>query len=59
MNKVKTPLKVFAVRADENKVREAQKLGIDLGKLFRLALDVEILKFRGTCPTCSQKRKHV
>lgn len=51
------PLKNFGVRADEDKMVEAHFLKIDTGDLFRSALDREILKRKGQCPTCGQKRK--
>lgn len=54
MTKTK-PLKGFGVRADEKKMSEAEKLKIDIGDLFRHALDNEILKRKGKCPTCGAK----
>lgn len=52
------PLKGFGVRADGAKMEEAHKLGIDTGDLFRKALDAELLKRAGKCPTCGVKKRH-
>lgn len=49
------PLKSFGVRADEEKLRDAMSLGVDTGELFRHALDEELTKRKGKCPTCGQK----
>lgn len=59
MKKIKQekPLKGFGVRADEEKMAEAHALGIDTGDLFRKALDKELLKRGGSCPTCGAKKK--
>jgi hypothetical protein len=53
------PLKGYGVRADEDKMREAYSLQIDTGELFRKALDAELLKRGGVCPTCGNKQKGV
>jgi hypothetical protein len=51
------PLKGIGVRADEKKLERAHSLGLDLGILFRKALDQEIARREGTCPTCGTKTK--
>lgn len=56
-SKNKKPLRGIGVRADEDKLKEAHALQIDTGDLFRQALDAEILKRKGQCPTCGHKRK--
>ena len=47
-------LKGFGVRADEEKMAKAKEQGIDIGNLFRRALDIELLKTTGKCPTCGR-----
>lgn len=49
------PLKGFGVRADEKKVAKAHALGLDLGSVFREALDKAIAHREGICPTCGTK----
>jgi hypothetical protein len=51
------PLKGFGVRLDAAKVKEARKLGIDTGRLFRQALEQALLAQRGVCPTCGTEQK--
>lgn len=53
--KTRKPLKAFAVRADEEKLRAAIASGVDTGELFRAALDQELMKRKGKCPTCGRK----
>jgi hypothetical protein len=54
--KADKPLKGYGVRADESKMNEAHRLGVDIGELFRKALDREIVKRKGVCPTCGAER---
>jgi hypothetical protein len=53
----KEQLKVFSVRADQDKIQLANFYGIDLGVLFRQALAEAIMKREGKCPTCGTKVK--
>lgn len=46
----------FGVRADDEKVRLIRSLGIDTGDLFRRAIDAELFRLKGECPTCGHKR---
>jgi hypothetical protein len=51
------PLKTFGFRADESKMEQAHALGVDVGEMFRKALDYEILrKSNEPCPTCGGAR---
>lgn len=52
MKKKKNPLKNFAFRADAAKMKRAKELELDLGVIFRQALDEAIAKYRGMCPVC-------
>lgn len=49
---MKKPLKTFAFRFDENQMKQAQELDIDLSEVFRHALAQELLKRTKHCPTC-------
>lgn len=49
------PLKPFGIRADEEKVETARKLGININDVFRKALEKAILEQSGKCPTCGKK----
>lgn len=49
-------LKNLSVRLDEKRIAQAQKLGVDIPALFRMALDRELLIRRGKCPTCGVSR---
>lgn len=51
------PLKTFGVRADEARVKEAEALGVNTSVLFRQAIDREIAKRSGKCPTCGTVKK--
>lgn len=53
---MKKPLKGFGVRADEAKMKQAQHLGLDVGELFRKALDEALLKHEGKCPMCGHRK---
>ena len=55
--KTTAKLKVFSVRADEDKIYLAGFYGIDLGTLFRDALAKALMEREGKCPTCGTKLK--
>jgi hypothetical protein len=50
--KQKKPLTLFSVRMDSSKLRQAQKLGVDVPKLFRDSLDQALFEHSGKCPVC-------
>ena len=54
--KDKNKLKTFSIRMDEDKMKDAEKLGINTAELFRKALDKELAKQIGKCPTCGWKK---
>lgn len=57
--KKKKTLRSLSVRLDGGKVIEAYGLGIELGDLFRHALDEEILRRGIKCPTCGVAKEQV
>lgn len=50
--KPQKPLKPYGIRLDPDKRALAAIRGIDLGDLFRRALDQELAKESAVCPTC-------
>jgi len=52
--KKKEPLINTAIRLDREKMKRAQKLGVDVPSLFREALDKALLA-GGRCPMCKQR----
>lgn len=50
-------LKVFSVRADEEKMELAEFYKLDIAALFRKALEDALAKREDKCPTCGQKAK--
>jgi hypothetical protein len=57
MKSNKEQMKVFSVRADQDKIELAHFYKIDFGELFRQALAQAIMKREGKCPTCGTKIK--
>jgi hypothetical protein len=57
MKNDKEQLKVFSVRAEQDKIELAHFHNIDLGVLFRQALDEELMRRQGKCPRCGTKIK--
>lgn len=55
--KEQKPLQGIGVRVDAEQLKEAHRLGIDLGPLFREALKQELVKRQGKCPMCGHKKK--
>lgn len=51
------PLKGFTVKAEEEKLKLAKKLQIDLQEIFRRSLDFAIYESSSQCPTCGRKVK--
>lgn len=50
--KKKKPMGAISTRVDEEKIKEAKLIGIDISQIFRLALDRELFKHVKACPTC-------
>jgi hypothetical protein len=50
----KKPLVNTAIRLDREKVKQAQKIGVDIAYLFRETLDKALLA-GGRCPMCKQR----
>lgn len=50
------PLAHHGVRVDAKALAKCKALGINAGDVFRKALDHEILRVEGKCPTCGKKK---